>query len=338
MTTPAKINRWQYTSTKGGIEKNLRLVEVKTAPKPNPTQHLVRVLAASLNPVDYKPAEAPVVGRFLVPNPASPGTDFAGVLITPAQNSDLKPGQLVFGCSGTSPFAGASLADVALVETDYLAPIPDGLTLLHAASIPVTGQTALQSIAPYVKSGGHIFLNGGSGGTGVFGIQIAKALGCHVTTTCSTANVELCKSLGADEVIDYRKQDVAAALRKQQHKFDHIVDNVGSDLSLYFKCHEFTTPKAAYLLVAGSPSLGFIVDNIRSKLPGYLGGANRKLITIFSKCSRRELEQLANWMVEGKVRAVIDSEFDFANVPKAYEKIKTGRSKGKIVIKVADEA
>lgn len=90
--------------------------------------------------------------------------------------------------------------------------MPDGLDPLNAATIPVAGLTAYQSIVPYVKKGDKIFVNGGSGGTGIFSLQIAKAVGCYIVTTCSTPNVELCKKLGADEVIDYRKQGVYDAL------------------------------------------------------------------------------------------------------------------------------
>lgn len=121
-------------------------------------------------------------------------------------------------------------------------------------------------------------VNGGSGGTGVFGIQIAKAKGCHVTTTCSTPNVDLCKSLGADEVIDYKKSDILSALKASGRKYDHVVDNVGHDLKLYFKAHEFTAPNAIYLLVGASISVGFFGEMVSAKLlPGFLGGGKRKV-------------------------------------------------------------
>lgn len=104
----------------------------------------------------------------------------------------------------------------------------------------------------YVKEGDHIFINGGSGGSGVFGLQIAKFLGCHVTTTCSMANVELCKSLGVNRVIDCRDENVLDALKSADFKYDHIVDNVGSNSELYRCCHEYSSPSAVYIMVGAN--------------------------------------------------------------------------------------
>merc|ERR1719238_545022 len=106
-----------------------------------------------------------------------------------------------------------------------IAPMPDGMQVDDMAGVGCTGLTMYQSIKPYVKEGDKIFINGGSGGTGIFGIQIAKALGCHVTTSCSGANVELCKGLGADEVLDYKSVDVVTALKEKGQVFSLVVDN-----------------------------------------------------------------------------------------------------------------
>lgn len=234
------------------------------------------MLAVALNPVDYKPAEIPLIS-FLIPKPATPSIDFAGPIVTPATGSPLKPGQLVFGMAGTNPLAGGALAEFALTEKEITVALPDGVDLVDAATIGVAGLTAYQSIVPNVKKGDHIFINGGSGGTGVFGIQIAKAVGCYVTATCSSANIELCKSLGADEVVDYRKQTVVEALKASGRKFDHVVDNVGADQKLYWRCHEYTTPHAVYVMVGGTPSLGYAVSMSKMRLwPGFLGGGKRK--------------------------------------------------------------
>ncbi|PWN87283.1 putative zinc-type alcohol dehydrogenase-like protein C16A3.02c [Acaromyces ingoldii] len=335
MSSATSAQAWQYTSPSGGVERNLKQVTV-ASPTPKPNQHLVEVLAASLNPADYKPVETPVVGRFLVPNPATPGADFAGRIVIPSASSDFKPGQMVFGNAGTSPFAGGALSQLALVEEDHLALLPNGISPVEGASVPVAGLTALQSLEPYVKSGNRVFINGGSGGTGVFAIQIAKALGCHVTTTCSTANVEFCKSLGADVVIDYRKADVLDALSR--YRFDHVVDNIGNDLAYYFQAHRYTTPEAVYVLVAKNPSLGFVLNMIRSSLPALLGGGQRTLVNMMSTSSQRELDTMAAWMKEGKVKAIIDSTYTFDQVPTALTKLKLGRARGKIVIRVNDAA
>ena len=335
---PSTIKAWQYSSTKNGLEKNLKINPSAPLPKPKPNQHLVQVIAVALNPVDYKPAEVPLVGRLIVPKPATPGIDFAGCIVTPASGSSLKRSQLVFGMSGTSPFAGGALSEFTLSEKENTVALQDGVDPVDAATIGVAGLTAYQSIVSKVKKGDKVFINGGSGGTGIFGIQIAKAVGCHVTTTCSTANVELCKRLGADEVVDYKKQSVVEALKASGHKFDHVVDNVGAGTELYWRCHEYTKPGAVYMMVGGSPSFGYVADMFKMTLwPGFLGGGKRKFMGFFPKSKCEDLQQIETWMKEGKVKPIIDQKFLFEQAPKAFEKLKTGRAKGKIVIDVASQ-
>ncbi len=337
---PSTTRAWQYSSTQGGIEKNLKLNSVPL-PTPTPNQHLVQVIATALNPVDYKPAEVPLLHRLMLPKPATPCIDFAGCIVAPAAGSSLKRGQLVFGGAGTSPLAGGALSEFTVAENENTVALPNGVDPIDAATIAVGGLTAYQSIVPYVKKGDRVFINGGSGGTGVFGIQIAKAVGCHVTTTCSTANVELCKSLGADEVVDYKKQGLVDALKasaSSTHQFDHAVDNVGANLELYWRCHEYTKPGAVYVMVGMTPSLASLVGVFKIMLwPGFLGGGKRRLVGFFIKSASEELEQIGMWMVDGKVKAIIDQRFTFEHAPQAFEKLKTGRAKGKIVVDVASQ-
>ena len=328
---------WQYTSTVGGLEKNLKINPSAPLPKPKANQHLVQIIATALNPVDYKPAEIPYVGALIRPKAATPGIDFAGRIVKPAQGSPLKPGQLIFGASGSgSPIAGGGLAEFGVTGVENSAAIPDGVDPIHAATVAVAGLTAYQSIVPKVKKGDRIFINGGSGGCGVFGIQFAKAAGCHVTTSCSTKNVELCKSLGADEVFDYKKGSVSEALKSSSHKFDHAVDNVGHDKELYWQCHEFMKPGAAYVLIAGELSFASLADIIKRKtLPGFLGGIKGNVTGFFPKPNPMDIGQIGEWIRDGRIKAVIDERFPFEQAPKAFEKLKTGRARGKIVVEIA---
>ena len=328
---------WQYTTGSGGLEKNLKLNSVDM-PTPKGDQHLVRILATALNPVDYKPAEVALLSRLIIPKPATPGVDFVGRMVTPASGSNLKPGDLVYGFGTTSPFAGGCMKEYHTVPTIGTLPVPKGVEPLDAATIGVAGLTAYQSIVPYVKPGSKIFINGGSGGTGVFGIQIAKAVGCHVTTCCSTTNVELCKSLGADEVIDYKKGSVLESLKKMK-PFDHVVDNVGQDYDLYFKAHEYSPSSTIFLEIAGSPTFSSFFFIFRAKfLPSFLGGGKTKFMNIFAECKTDQLKQIGEWMVEGKVKAVIDETFPFEKAPEAFAKQKTGRTKGKILVEGPSKA
>ena len=329
------MKAWQYSSTKGGLDKNLRLNSVPL-PTPKPKQHVVQILATALNPIDYKPAEIQFIHRAAYPKPATPGLDFAGRIVVPSHNSSFQRGQLVFGIVGTSPFGGGGLAEYAICQETQCIALPEGLEPLEGATVAVAGLSAIQSIRPHVKKGDSIFINGGSGGTGAFGIQIAKALDCYVATTCSTPNVELCKSLGADLVVDYKTQNVVEALNKSGRKFDHVVDNVALDDVLYWRCHEYTKPEAIFLSVGGSPALSSMTRSFKRKhLPAFLGGGKRKAMGFWPDPDMGDLRQIAEWMMDGKVKAVVDEKFPFEKAPDAIRKLKTGRAKGKVVIDVA---
>jgi NADPH:quinone reductase-like Zn-dependent oxidoreductase len=334
---PTTARAWQFNGAKGGLEKALYMNGSAAVPKPSAQQHLVQVIACALNPVDYKIAEIPVAGAYVTGKNATPCRDFAGRIVTPAANSSLKAGQLIFGVAGTSPIAGGAMAQYTLASDSAVAAVPQGVDPIDAATVGIAALTAYQTIAPYVKKGDYVFLNGGSGGTGVFGIQYAKAFGCHVTTTCSTANVDLCKRLGADEVVDYKKGDVIDALVASGIKFDHVVDNVGQSATLYYRVHEFTKPEAKFVTVGGSFGLAAASASLGRLLkPGFLGGGKRKLVTYMMKPTVEDLQSIGKLMSEGKVKAVIDTKFAFEEGNKAFEKLKTGRAKGKLVV-VVDE-
>lgn len=336
------MRAWQYTSTTGGIAKNLRINSSAPLPKPKADFHLVRIIATALNPIDFKPAESiPLATRLLITTPATPGIDYAGTIVTPASGSDLKPGQLVFGASGTSPLAGGALAEYNIASATATVPIPEGIDHINAAGVGVAGLTAYQSIVPYVKAGDKVFINGGSGGTGVFGIQMAKAVGCHVTTTCSTKNVGFVEGLGADRVVDYRKEGVLEALigiGKVEGGFDHAVDNVGTNKKLMWRCHEFLKPGGKYIAVGGEPTVEGLVDNVKRKLlPRFLGGMKGNVEGFWPQPKPEDLQQIGEWMRSGKVKTVIDQKFPFEEAPQALEKLKTGRARGKIVVEVGSE-
>lgn len=341
-TPPTNMRAWTYTTSSAGLENTLTLATALDTPKPKADEHLVRILAVSLNPLDHKVAEIPFLHRFLVPKPAIPGTDFCGQIVTPASGANLKEGQLIFGVSSKQIFAGKALAEYAAVPVASTAAVPEGLNPAEAAGIPIAGLTAYQSIIPYVKAGSRVFINGGSGGTGTFAIQIAKQAGAHVTTSCSAANVELCKSLGADEVVDYRSQDLDAVLRKQAKEtapFDLIVDNVGADYDLFFQTQECLAVDGRFVLVAAAPSLALVGFMLKAALlPGFLGGRKRKLVSQFTDCNREgEYHQIAQWVAEKKVKVVVDSAFAFEDAKEAVKRLKSHRARGKVVVDVAGQ-
>ncbi|KAG8528381.1 putative secondary metabolism biosynthetic enzyme [Bacidia gigantensis] len=333
---PKTMRAWQYSSTSGGLEKNLKINPSAALPKLKPNQHLVRISAMALNPVDYKPAQIPGVARLAVGLPATPGIDFCGRLITPAKDSPLKAGQMVFGCAGNNPVAGGALGEYAVAGLQAVAALPEGMEVVDAATVGVAGTTAYQSIVPRVKAGDRVFVNGGSGGVGVFSVQFAKTMGCYVVATCGTGNVEFVKGLGVDRVVDYRTENVVEVLkglREKEGGFDHAVDNVGTNEELVLGCHEFMKKEASYVIVGGEPTLQGLKDILKRKLlPGFLGGVKGKVEGFFPAHKTEDFEKMAEWMTQGKVKAVIDSRFKYEEAVKAFEKLKTGRARGKIVV------
>ncbi|KIW95976.1 uncharacterized protein Z519_03042 [Cladophialophora bantiana CBS 173.52] len=386
---PETMRAWQFTSAHGGLEKNLKLNNSAALPPHDAKalgkdKVLVKVLAAALNPVDYKIAEMPLIGRLAIKTPATPGLDFAGRVVAvpepasaasaPQRGDDVKVGQLVFGRL-EQPTHFGTLAEYTVARKAALAVVPEGVKTQDAACVATAGLTAYQAIAPNVNKGAaatgdkgpsRVFINGGSGGTGTWGIQIAKALGCHVVASCSGKNVELCKSLGADEVLDYTKEDILGALKKMatasapttttaaaatngsggaggpspddSQKFDLVVDNVGNLDKLYWQCHHFTSPKAKYVQV-GMGLSGYAALQLILKMvwPGFLGGGKRKYRMMMVASDAAQLKQIGEWMAEGKVKAVVDEVVPMENAPKAFEKLKTGHAKGKIVVAVSDQ-
>jgi len=335
------MKAWQFSATKGGLEKHFTFNPSASAPpssKLSPEQVLIEVISMSLNPVDYKIPELPLVGRLLIPRPASPGIDFCGrVLSTGSAASSLFPNQTVFGRLD-APTRFGTMGEYIIAPLAGTAPLPPGIDPDHAAAIGTAALTAYQCIIPHAKADDHIFINGGSGGTGTFGIQLAKAIGCHVTTTCSTPNIQLCKDLGADEVIDYKTTDIVRELKARGQAFALAVDNVGTPPELYKAADVYLKEGAKFVQVGAPMSVGAVWTIVsRMAWPTVLGGGRRAYEMLQVKNEREHLVRIGEWMQEGKVKSVIDSVFESRDAPKAYEKLKEGRAKGKIVVHVSEK-
>lgn len=276
----------------------------------------------------------PIVSRVLVSKPASPGMDFAGrVVSTGAEVSGFENGQLVYGTTAI-PTQFGSLGEYMVVGKENIAALPEDVELDQASTVGVAAQTAYQSLVPYVSKGDRVFVNGGSGGCGIFAIQFAKVVGCHVTTTCSSRNVQFCKDLGADEVIDYTAEDVVGVLKGQGQVYDHVIDHIGLPENLYNESDSFLRPGKAFVQV-GAASISIFAN--RLVWPSFLGGGKRKYVIFMMKHKQEDIAQIGEWMRQGKVRAVIDSTYEFEDAVKAFEKLRTQRSKGKIIIHVTKE-
>jgi NADPH:quinone reductase-like Zn-dependent oxidoreductase len=333
----ATMKAWQYASTAGGVEANLKINDAVAQPMIGDDEILVQVHAMALNPVDYTATEMGIP-LVLFGSRLTPGADFCGkVAKTGSKVDSFQIGEWVFG-SKVAALATGTLAQYVAVGKEHLTSLPQGVEVDDAATVGIVGLTEIQAIKPNVKEGDKVFINGGSGGTGVYGIQIAKALGCHVTTSCSTPNIELCKSLGADEVIDYKTTDITKALVEKGQVFSLVVDNVGLSADLYKQSASYLVPQGKFVQIGAGSSiggLGQIASNML--LPGFLGGGKRKYQMLFTRPSADDLKQLGAWMKEGKVKAVHEQVFEWENAPEAFAKLKTGRAKGKIVVHVKQE-
>lgn len=304
----------------GGPER----LELADIPRPSPGagQVLVRVLAASVNPVDWKLASGKF--RLILPVhlPAVPGFDVAGDV------AELGLGVLTYAVGdrvhariATNRGTGAS-ADYAVVGADVLARPPAGLDAGEAAALPLAGLTALQALreSGLAGAGQRVLIAGASGGVGHLAVQIARAAGATVVGVCSGRNASLVSSLGANEVIDYTKPDPY----RGQAPFDIVLDCVGGGGS----------PPIALLGSRGRytgimPGPGLILRSLLNPLSA------RKTRPFRLKSSGADLRALDRLVEEGKLRVVIDSRYPLADLRAAWERSMSGRAVGKIVIDVA---
>lgn len=328
---------WTYESIKGDLGQEIRLTDYEV-PDAKQDHVLIEVLNASLNPGDLKFPHVTFVGWF-IKRPASLCFDFCGRIRALPQNltndsRNLQVGQMVFGLHRDVRSLG-TLKTMMWVHKDALYPLPDTIPTEHGSALGVGALTAYQAIAPYAKPNAKVLINGGTGGVGTFCIQVAKALNMYVIVTCSEAGVQLCKDLGADEILNYKSPTFQDDLRRTQ--VDLVVDNVGNDIQFHHRSMAFLRPDGQFVLVA-------LMDHgwagKRSMLiswicPAWLGGPPRKWKAIFTQSSVADYEPVAAMAKEGKLKVVVDAIFPFKDAPKAFERLKSGRAKGKVLVDVS---
>lgn len=313
---------------------NLKLADIEK-PVPADDQILVRVHAASINPYDWHFIEGtPYAMRAMgvglrKPKNTRLGVDFAGTVEAMGKNvTNFKPGDDVFGGK-----TGALAEYVCPRAAGSVALKPAGLTFEQAASLNIAGITALQAVRDKgkVQSGQKVLINGASGGVGTFAVQLAKSYGADVTGVCSTRNIELVQSLGADHVIDYTKDDFT----KGGERYDVLIDNVGNrSLS---ECRSILQPNGIYVLIGG----GGVNEQ------GFLGGLAKALdAAVYSKfvkqkmgmmmadTNQKDLALLADMVQSGKLKTVIDRTYKLADTPEAVRYLEEGHARGKVVITV----
>jgi NADPH:quinone reductase-like Zn-dependent oxidoreductase len=312
-----------------GSSDRLKLDDIPM-PQIGDTDVLVKVRAASVNALDWHMATGrPYLMRPMMgtrkPKRAVRGVDVAGeVEAVGAKVTQFKPGDAVFGV-GSGSFAEYVSAD----ETELIVK-PDALSYEQAASLPIAGFTALQALRKFgqLQSGQSVLINGAAGGVGNFTVQIAKALGAHVTGVCSTRNVEFVRSVGADEVVDYTAQDFS----RQGKKYDLIVDAVGNrSLSAFRRA---LTTKGTLVLVGGGGGnwLGPVAQFLRTMVQKPF--ISQRIVIAMAKPDQDSLRQLAELCEVGKVRPAVDRTYSLPETPEAVSLLETHHARGKSVIVV----
>ena len=313
---------------------NLKLENIEK-PAPNDDQLLVRVHAASVNPYDWHFIEGtPKIIRLMgvglrKPKDTRVGVDFAGTVEAVGKNvTNFKPGDEVFGGRG-----GAFAQYVCPRANRAVALKPANITFEQAASVNIAGVTALQAIRDKgkVEPGQKVLINGASGGVGTFAVQIAKSFGADVTGVCSARNADLVRSLGADHVIDYTKEDFT----KGDQRYDVILDNVANH-SLA-ECRRVLTPKGKYVMIGGGGAneQGFFGVMTRPLKAMVLSPfISQQMGMMMADTNQKDLTVLADMMQAGKLKPVIDRTYKLDQVPDAIRYLEEGHARGKVIIAV----
>lgn len=310
-------------------------------PKLKPDEILVQVHAAGLNPIDCmipKGTFKPIL-RFQLP--ATLGSDLAGVVVEVGSRvTRFKPGDAVF--ASIFDLGTGALAEFAVVPEHAAALKPANLDFVQAASIPMVGLTSWQALKERAKlqPGQKVFIPAGSGGIGTFAIQLAKHLGANVGTTTSTSNVELVQSLGADEVIDYKKQEFEEVLQN----YDAVLGTVRGDA--IEKSLRILKSKSNVVSLVGPPDAAFArARGLNFFMTFVFGLLSRKIIRharklgveysfLFVHPDGRQLAEIGKLLEAGRIRPVIDKVFPFDQAKDALAYLEKGRAKGKVVVQM----
>jgi len=298
-------------------------------PTPKDDEVLIKVRAASVNPLDWrlmkgKPRALRIVPRLLKIPIGRPGVDVAGEIeAVGSKVTQFKPGDKVFGgCRG-------ALAEYATTREKGIVAKPDSVTFEQAASVNVAGLTALQGLRDKGKlqPGQKALVNGAAGGVGTFAVQIAKSFGAEVTGVCSMRNVELVKSIGADEVIDYTQQNFTTGNRH----YDLILDCVGNHS--FSACRRVLNPNGRLVLVGGPHDITMIDLLVRPiKALGSSLFSDRKIVMFIAKLNQDDLTLLGELIATGKLKPVIDSRHSLSDAADAVRHLAEGHARGKVII------
>ena len=315
-----------YTSY--GPPDVVRITDVEK-PVPRDDEVLIKVRAASVNPLDWRLMKGePWFLRLFFglrkPRLGRPGVDVAGEIEAVGRNvTQFKPGDGVFGS------CRAAFAEYVCTAESKIAMKPDNVTFEQAASVNVAGLTALQGLRDKgkIQPGSQVLINGAAGGVGTFAVQIAKSFGADVTGVCSTRNVAMVKSIGANEVIDYTQHDFTTS----DQRYDLILDCVGNHS--FSACRRVLNPQGRFLMV-GAPhdasAMDLLVPMIKAPLLSLFG--SQKAIPFISKPSQDDLILLGELIATGKLKPIIDRRYSLSEAADAVRHVEAGHARGKVLI------
>ncbi len=293
---------------------------------------LVAVRAASVNPIDWhfirgEPFFMRMVSGLGAPRDARLGADLAGIIEAVGRDvTRFKAGDAVFG---TCAAYGGSLAEYALASDESIAIKPANVTFEEAGAAGVGALTALQGLRKGgAGQGSRVLVNGAAGGVGTYAVQVAKALGAHVTGVCSTRNAELVRSLGADAVVDYTRDDFTAS----GGAYDLIYDCIGNHS--FAACRRVLARDGAVVMIGGGK--GRWIEPLPGAIAACVSAAftTQRYLMLISRPSRNDIDAIARFMAEGRVRSVIDRRYPLAQTREAIRYLEQGHARGKVVITV----
>lgn len=302
---------------------------------------LAEIHAASINPIDVKVRDGKVRMLLKYDMPLILGNDFSGIVIKVGKKVEkFKIGDEIYGRPRKDRIG--TFAEYISIHEDDIALKPQNLSFEEAASIPLVGLTSYQALHDIlqISEGQKVLIQAGSGGVGTFAIQLAKAMGIYVATTTSDAGVELVKSLGADQIINYKKEQFDKVLQN----YDGVFDTIGGET--LEKAFKIVKQGGQIVSVSGLPNArfgeeygsGFIKTNlfrlITRKLTKLEMKYNVNYSFLFMKPNGRQLGIISELIEAGKIKPVIDLIFPFVEAQKAMEYSESGRAKGKIILKI----
>ena len=300
-------------------------------PTPADNEVLVKVHAAAVNPLDWHYMRgSPYIMRLGTglgsPNDTRLGVDFAGTVEAVGRNvTQFKPGDKVFGGKN-----GAFAEYVTVHDDRALVLKPASLSFEQAASVPIAAITALQALRDKgkIKPGQKVLINGASGGVGTFAVQIAKSFGAEVTGVCSTRNLEMVRSIGADYVIDYTQEDYT----EKEQRYDLIIDMVGNH-SLSSN-RQVLNPEGIFVIIGGAKGnwLAPLMNPIKALM--YSPFVGQEFVMLLAKMRKEDLSTLSDLMQTGKVTPVIDRRYPLSELPAAIRYSEEGHARGKIIIDI----